>query len=74
MLALLFHRQSHRKVAWLARDGVDVQYEYAGHSFQPLPLPPLLVEAMESASRVAGAGKKKGLCSSKPAPLLFKLP
>eukprot|EP01043_Picozoa_sp_COSAG02_P013792 COSAG02_NODE_558_length_20348_cov_6.479431_4_plen_100_part_00 len=32
----------------------DIRYRYAGHSFDPLPLPPLLAEAMTSASRVAG--------------------
>lgn len=32
----------------------DIRYRYAGHSFNPLPLPPLLAAAMASASRVAG--------------------
>lgn len=34
--------------------GSHFRYRYAGHSFDPLPLPAVLATAMASASRVAG--------------------
>lgn len=43
-------------VAWLADPlgPAGVAYSYAGHEFEPMPLPPMLAAAMAAASDVAG--------------------